>query len=515
MAKLSDLSLDELYQRPSITPATLRAIRDKEDFSHISLAYCDKVCSAPCYMKTPELVRLVGRHTDIVIIHSHSSMDDGWKPGHVLDNTYSSIVDQLMIEERGQHKVTYQILNALKCQPIPSNQLQREEAEFGKKPLPNNPKLKTSDIQKCSVYLWEELLRIQPKVILTTSTDASKALGLTYTNYRNRGYAQMIDLGGEPIPVILTLHPEVTTMIRQNASGQMWGPDYLEVIRRDIRKAVDLITGKVTFKSLEEAFRRISELNQVIVTTSIEDVIKWTDILASMSGKKAIVSWDTETTGLDPWAPDARFLMHQFGYRRDDGEVQAVVIPLWHRCNTFYDAKEAWSYIKPLLEDSNLLKVAHNAAFDMKYTRVTTGVDVQGLVADTMLLLHAINSGIQGNYSLKTAVWDFLFNSGLGGYEDELDKEYQERIKKEAKELKEKEKAEKAPAKKKVVAKKKAPAQKKQVSKPPAQKKTSSVKKSEVESKPDKEERDSPSVVEIVQPDPGSQHLPYAVRKKR
>ena len=48
-------------------------------------------------------------------------------------------------------------------------------------------------------------------------------------------------------------------------------------------------------------------------------------------------------------------------------------------------------------------------------------VDVANVIADTMLLLHAINSGISGNYSLKTSVWDFLLGSGLGGYEDHLD----------------------------------------------------------------------------------------------
>jgi DNA polymerase I-like protein with 3'-5' exonuclease and polymerase domains len=119
-------------------------------------------------------------------------------------------------------------------------------------------------------------------------------------------------------------------------------------------------------------------------------------------------------------------LMHQFGYVREDGEIQAVVIPLWHKDNVGYNPNKAWAFVKEVLEDDKVLKVAHNAAFDLKYTRVTTGVEVKGVIADTMLLLHALNSGISGNYSLKTAVWDFLLGTGLGGYENDLGESFNE-----------------------------------------------------------------------------------------
>jgi hypothetical protein len=39
-----------------------------------------------------------------------------------------------------------------------------------------------------------------------------------------------------------------------------------------------------------------------------------------------------------------------------------------------------------------------------------------------MLMLHAMDSGIQGCYSLKTAIWDWAPEMGLGGYEELLPK---------------------------------------------------------------------------------------------
>jgi hypothetical protein len=41
---------------------------------------------------------------------------------------------------------------------------------------------------------------------------------------------------------------------------------------------------------------------------------------------------------------------------------------------------------------------------------------------DTLLVLHSLDSGAQGTYSLKTAVWDIVPWTGLGGYEDLLPK---------------------------------------------------------------------------------------------
>jgi hypothetical protein len=62
----------------------------------------------------------------------------------------------------------------------------------------------------------------------------------------------------------------------------------------------------------------------------------------------------------------------------------------------------------------------HNGKFDVLYIASTTGVRVRNLVLDTMLLLHDIDSGIQGCYSLKTAAWDWLPDLEFAGWDDLL-----------------------------------------------------------------------------------------------
>ena len=71
-----------------------------------------------------------------------------------------------------------------------------------------------------------------------------------------------------------------------------------------------------------------------------------------------------------------------------------------------------------MLRDS--CKVGHNITFDICFLAATTGVRLKGTILDTLLALHSLDSGIKGCYGLKPAVWDYLPDSGLGGYEDLL-----------------------------------------------------------------------------------------------
>lgn len=434
MPKLADMSLEELYQRDKITPASIRVIQEKEDFSSISKTYCDKVCKAPCYLKNPEEVFLDSNPVDVLVLNPHPAMDDRWKSGAKVDLKNNAIYSFLMKKAIGRRRLSWRVSSVFKCRPIPSNAEARAGVPFGgNMPQPNNPNMTSSVIDKCAPYLMHEILEARPKVIISTTTEVTKSLGLKQcSNSKDRGSVHFIEVGNERIPVLLTRHPQILTMIRQNSSGDMWGPDYTSMLAADFVKAVRVACGEQEVPELEEALSRIQERMQIHIPETLEEAIEACKKIKSFSGTKAILSWDTETTSLDPWYEDARFLTHQFGYRRPDGVIQAVVFPLWHKDNTFYDANELWPHIVDLLVDPDLLKVAHNAAFDLKYTRVVTGVEVQGLVADTMLLLHAINSGIQGNYGLKQAVWDYLYHTGLGGYESKLSEEYAARVKAEA-----------------------------------------------------------------------------------
>jgi hypothetical protein len=403
--KIQDLSLDELYEQEKITPTVLKAILAKEDFSEIRPRYCEKVCKLPCSMKRPLIADQNTDPADVIIIQDHRAGPDGWKTAGQVNQLQQQQIAAMSRLAFGRD-VHFKVLNLVKCPNLDGD---------------DRAKLTATQMLTCAPYLWEEIRQTNPKAIVSMSTEVTKALGLAKkSNYKNRGefYHAVIPGMEEPIPAVLTLHAKVLNMLRQNASGQMYGADYTSVIINDLAKVRLIMDGKVQVGGLEQNLDRIIA-DQVFVTTSLDQVKDAMEDILRLPPNQ-IISWDLETTGLDPWAEDARILTSQFGYRRADGKVQAIVVPLWHKDQKYYDPAEAWEFIKPVLL-SQRAKVGHNVKFDILYCTITTGVRPQGRIFDTMFMLHSLNSGIQGNYGLKAAMWDHVPHLGIGGYEELLD----------------------------------------------------------------------------------------------
>jgi hypothetical protein len=200
----------------------------------------------------------------------------------------------------------------------------------------------------------------------------------------------------------------------------MWGPDYLKVIQNDFSKALKLARGELTWgeDSVKNATAKLKETGAIRIARSLEEVEGFMKEITDLP-ESQIVSFDTETTSLDVMDPSLRILTIQFGWKKPGGQIIAVVIPLWHRDNTAYEPEEAWKLIVPYLL-SNRPKVGHNAKYDILAIYWAKGIRVVNVAFDTLLLIHSIYSGAQGTYSLKTATWDYLPESGLGGYEDQL-----------------------------------------------------------------------------------------------
>lgn len=395
---IKDMTLDMLYDQEKITPGVKKAILLKEDFSEVRPRYCEKVCKMPC--KMPSLIDINDDHVDVIIIQDHRSGADGWKTAGQVNQLHAQQIHALARLAFGRD-ITFKVLNLTKCYSD------------------DNPKVTATQLLSCAPYLWEEIRRTKPRAIVSMSTEVTKALGFKASNYNNRGEFYLTNAEELPeVPVVLTLHVRVLNMLRQNASGKMYGSDFTSVILNDLAKVRQILEGRVQVGGLRENVERIIA-DQVFVCSKLEHVSDIVDVLMRLPPNQ-VISWDLETTGLDPWAPDARILTTQFGYRREDGKVQAFVVPLWHKDQTFYSAEAAWEIVKLVLL-SQRAKVGHNVKFDVLYCTVTTGVRPRGKIFDTMLMIHSMNSGIQGNYGLKAAMWDHVPALGLGGYEGLLD----------------------------------------------------------------------------------------------
>lgn len=397
-SKIQILPLNELYTK-KITASVEAAIHSKEDFSKISKDYCTAVCKLKC--KQPERVNLLNTKVDILIIQDHSMPKGKYDRREDQSEQVQRTIIEFICQKAGFQGLNYRLVNLLKCAPT--------EIDF---PRGKSPSVTT--IAKCVPYLREEIRACEPKVIISLSTAVTKALGYKkHSNTGNRGEV----VGGN---TVITLHPRVLSMIRQNASGAMWGNDYFEIIRRDFVKAAQLARGELVIKDLMQSIE--SYRKKITVCQDLDQVRAIIEKICSLP-EGYLVSCDTETTGLDPMSETAKLLCIQFGWRDPDtGEYVAAVIPLWHRMNTRYNPNIAWKLVVPLLVNPRILKIGHNFKFDYLYIYHTTGVRVEGLEFDTMLMAHALDSGIQGCLSLKTLIWDHAIDTGLGGYEDLLPK---------------------------------------------------------------------------------------------
>jgi len=281
----------------------------------------------------------------------------------------------------------------------------------------SSDKVTSTTLKRCSPYLKQQIWDIKPKIIVCLGKEAAMGIGLKKPN---RGFFQDYEIDGVTIPTLVTIHPRITTMIRQNSSGSFWGTDYLEILRRDFKKVKQVLYGEVILRPLEQVIREFCE-ERLFLVTSVEDARRLRDEILSLPDR-SVLAWDCETTSLDPWAPHAKTLMYQFTYKRpSDSKVISVVVPLWHRANTMYDPEEVFPFMREILLSSNTQKIGHNLAFDILFSKVVHGLHPTSVAFDTMLLLHSLNSGIQGFYDLKVSTSDLLFRLQLGGYEDKLD----------------------------------------------------------------------------------------------
>lgn len=373
----------------------------KEDFSKMSPSWCTKVCRLNC--KNPPRTMFQPQQVDILIIQDFKAFDEPKfrRSGAGIEDKHKEVIAQIAATAfkatADKPKLTYSVTNLLKCQ------LQQDDIKKGKAPT-------DVVLSKCKPYLLQEIASRKPKVIISLSTAVTKALGLKKTNYGNRG-----EITGN---VVLTLHPRTLLMLRQNSSGKFWGPDFYEIIQRDFKKAAALVRGELRNPDLLGAVAKAKK--RIIVCRSLEDVKFQTKFLTEEGLDNNVLSYDTETNTLDPFAPDAKILTMQFGYRDVFGESQAIVFPMWHKDNRWYNPSEAFKYIEPVLADERIKKVGHHMKFDVLMTAATTGCRIKGVLYDTMLLLHAKDSGTQGNLGLKQAIWDYLPETELGGYEDLL-----------------------------------------------------------------------------------------------
>ncbi|ASR79784.1 DNA polymerase II [Bacillus phage Janet] len=142
-----------------------------------------------------------------------------------------------------------------------------------------------------------------------------------------------------------------------------------------------------------------------------------------------VVAWDLETNTLHPERIGAKPLVISLSWR----EGQGVTIPLEHKEFTWHMGylAEIYKMIEEFVGDPNIIKVAHNGKFDMRFLRLTRNITVFNNVRDTKTMYYLlVNQDVKGSLKLSDLTYEF---TDMGGYDRALEdfkKKYLEDAKK-------------------------------------------------------------------------------------
>jgi DNA polymerase I len=147
--------------------------------------------------------------------------------------------------------------------------------------------------------------------------------------------------------------------------------------------------GDTWFFSAEDTQDNQRMTEAAITPQIIDTPDKLTELVQRLKTHRnaaAPVAWDTETTALEP--RDAELV--GIGCCWGAGLADLAYIPMGHRMGKNLDKAIVLEALRPILEDGIYPKALQNAKFDRLILRCQ-GIDLQGVVFDTMLASYVLN----------------------------------------------------------------------------------------------------------------------------
>lgn len=153
---------------------------------------------------------------------------------------------------------------------------------------------------------------------------------------------------------------------------------------------VDFFTAEETDQARQQA-QAMTTIQPQIVTT-LEDLTALVDRLGTYQDPQCPVSWDTETTSLEP--RDAQLV--GIGCCWGEGWGDLAYIPLGHTQGQMLDQGTVLEALRPILESDRYPKALQNAKYDRLVLR-SQGIHLAGVVFDTMLASYVLNPDTSHN----------------------------------------------------------------------------------------------------------------------
>ncbi|MBD2566882.1 DNA polymerase I [Anabaena lutea] len=136
-----------------------------------------------------------------------------------------------------------------------------------------------------------------------------------------------------------------------------------------------------------------SPIQPQIINTEAK-LIELVNLLKTFTNPETPVAWDTETTALEP--RDADLVGIGCCWGKEANEV--AYIPLNHKVGENLNQDLALAALRPILESAEYPKSLQNAKFDRLILKCQ-GINLTGVVFDTMLASYLINPDISHNLS--------------------------------------------------------------------------------------------------------------------
>jgi uracil-DNA glycosylase family 4 len=256
---------------------------------------------------------------------------------------------------------------------------------------PENRTPTLKEVQCCQEFLWAEIRRSKPKVIiLLGGTALSAVLGSIWTE----GVGSISRWRGWNIPdrklgawICPTFHSSY--VLRQEEAY----PDTASpLFRRDLQRAV--------FKANKPLPNLPPECESVILLEREQEVLR---VISQLQRHGRLpVAVDFETTGLYP----------------DEGHriITAALCDRESRAYAFTVTKGVRPALAALMENPEILKVGSNLKFEALWSREYLRVKMGGWYWDTMLAAHVLDN----RHEVTGLKFQTYVHFGIAGYEDEV-----------------------------------------------------------------------------------------------
>jgi len=251
--------------------------------------------------------------------------------------------------------------------------------------VPSNRPPEAVEIACCSRYLEEDLQRFHGKlIVLLGNTPLDTLLGRWHVGAAH-GHGFLKD--GRRFYVMY--HPSYILRDQRQRHDAM----YLEEMRK-IKVFLDS-EHKIPYNIVDDC-----DKTEAMVKSILDE--------ANKRDEGAIVTFDVESSGFDPLAPDAVIVSMSFTLRNGP----TWWIPMNHRESPNLDYhKEIAKIVSPLFIDSRVKMVAQNAKFDLKFMQAIYGVRSTNLWLDTQLAVFLLE-GKHSPQGLHQCAWKFTDHGG-------------------------------------------------------------------------------------------------------